>query len=25
VKYLPLSMKNFRDFTQEWTKTGGPK
>ncbi|HUT56003.1 MAG TPA: hypothetical protein VM658_21610 [bacterium] len=25
VKYLPLSMKNFRDFTQEWTRTGGPK
>jgi hypothetical protein len=25
VKYLPLSMKNFRDSTQEWTKTGGPK
>jgi hypothetical protein len=25
VKYLPLSMKNFRDFTQEWTKSGGPK
>ncbi len=24
VKYLPLSMKNFRDLTQEWTKTGGP-
>lgn len=25
VKYIPLSMRNFRDFTQEWTKTGGPK
>lgn len=25
VKYLPLSMKNFRDFTQKWTKSGGPK
>lgn len=25
VKYLPLSMKNFRDHTQEWTRTGGPK
>lgn len=25
VKYLPLSMKNFRDFTQEWTRAGGPK
>jgi hypothetical protein len=25
VKYLPLSMRNFRDFTQQWTKTGGPK
>jgi hypothetical protein len=25
VKYLPLSMKNFRDFTQEWTATGGPR
>ena len=24
VKYLPLSMKNLRDFTQEWTRTGGP-
>jgi len=25
VEYLPLSMKNFRDHTQEWTKTGGPE
>ncbi len=25
VKYLPLSMKNFRDFTQEWTKNGPPE
>jgi hypothetical protein len=25
VKYLPLSMKNFREHTQEWTKTGGPE
>jgi hypothetical protein len=25
VKYLPLSMKNLRDFTQEWTRTGGPE
>jgi hypothetical protein len=24
VKYIPLSMKNFRGYTQEWTKTGGP-
>lgn len=24
VKYLPLSMKNMRDFSQEWTRTGGP-
>jgi hypothetical protein len=24
VKYLPLSMKNFRDVTQKWTKSGGP-
>ena len=24
VKYVPLSMKNFRDHTQKWTKTGGP-
>ncbi len=24
VKYVPLSMKNFRDMTQEWTRTGGP-
>lgn len=25
VKYIPLSMKNFRDYSQEWTKTGGPE
>ncbi len=25
VEYLPLSMKNFRDHTQKWTKTGGPE
>jgi len=25
VKYLPLSMKNFRDKTQEWTRRGGPE
>jgi len=25
VKYLPLSMKNFRDHTQEWTRTGVPE
>lgn len=25
VKYLPLSMKNFRDHSVEWAKTGGPK
>lgn len=24
IKYLPLSMKNFRDFTQEWTRKGRP-
>lgn len=24
VKYLPLSMKNFRDLTQEWTRKGRP-
>ena len=25
VKYLPLSMKDFRDSTQEWTRTGAPQ
>jgi hypothetical protein len=25
VKYIPLSMKNFRDYSQEWTRTGGPE
>ncbi|HUT54908.1 MAG TPA: hypothetical protein VM658_16065 [bacterium] len=25
VKYIPLSMKNFRDYTREWTRTGGPE
>jgi hypothetical protein len=25
VQYVPLSMKNFRDLTQKWTKTGVPQ
>jgi hypothetical protein len=25
VKFVPLFMRNFRDHTQEWTKTGGPQ